>query len=247
MRFDEEEEGNSQELKELACKKKAQKNWRNLAKTILNRNTEGFRTLVKSVNQYMYPQLKRFAVKIMSPKFQSIMAMLKNFPEDKELDDKMMYAKEGIVQLEQIIKESTIHFSVDFDLDDDFEINEDSLISSLLKIKRSKLEVIVEKLAKLYEKKPKKFAKKAISQLAKDGICQYKLNRITKKVVKSSRVKSSKCSISITSPKSVSFAAFPNEKEKPLNPKKKLFKPKRKLTLNSLASVEEFSDSVSEN
>lgn len=213
MRFDQDD--TQIDMGEESFKEKAKENWRKLSQTILTKNTADFRTLVKSVNQYAYPKLKKFAMKIMSPKFQSIMAMLKNFPNDRDLDEKMKYAKEGIVQLEQIIRESSCHFSDNFDLDDNYELDEDSLISSLLKIKRSKMESIVEKIGKFYGKSQKTFAKKAVKRFTKAGIDQFKLQKITKKVAKSTK-NVSNYNISVTTPRIVSFA-LGQEKEKRLN------------------------------
>lgn len=88
MRFDQDEEGkaSSHSEKEEFYHKKMNKNWLNIARTIISKDTDAFRTLVKSVNHIMYPQLKKFAQKILSPEFQRIMLFLKDFPKDESLD-----------------------------------------------------------------------------------------------------------------------------------------------------------------
>uniref|UniRef100_A0A7S3J4J8 Uncharacterized protein n=1 Tax=Euplotes harpa TaxID=151035 RepID=A0A7S3J4J8_9SPIT len=193
MNFDSEtpDSENQQEL-EAFFQKKAKENWGKLSKAIVNKNSEQLRNLIKSVNSYMYPQLKEFVKKIMSPEFQTVMNYLKNFPDEQDLEEKLMYAKSGIEELNRIMGVEQYSFYdpyKDSDKEDNKSTevsNDDSLISSLLLLKRSKLEDIVERITKhqMKQKKPSasKLSKQIMTELSKKNIPLPRLISYTRKV-----------------------------------------------------------------
>lgn len=240
MQFDNDidQETTDHALKERLFAKQAADAWGKLAKTILSKNTEEFRDLVRSVNSYVYPQLKQFANKILSPDFQKIMLFLKNVPNESDLDDKMKYAKEGIEMLNHIMGISEEAYQ-NIDSDDEQEIDEDSLISSLLLIKRSRLEEVVEKISALQEKKkkyrkPRLYAKEVMTEISRKDLPFYQLHSLTKKVRGASNKGSSK-TVPIYTPKSVRFSSEKMERERPLHVKTK--NPRRKMTMGSFESI----------
>ena len=160
MRFDSEISNTSshQEM-EMFYKRKAKENWGRLSKAITSKDCISFRNLIKSVNSYMYPQLKEFVKTIMSPEFQTVMTFLKDFPEDENLEDKLKYAKTGILKLNKVLGVDNYEFHIVDESEDEsniYDSYDDSLISSLLLLKRSKLEDVVKKIVHYQQKSKQK-------------------------------------------------------------------------------------------
>lgn len=243
MNFDDDSEPEEEDhsAKERFYAQKAAENWRRLADTICNQDTDDFRNLVKSVNAYMYPQLKQFADQIMTPDFQKIMMFLKNIPNESDLNDKMKYAKEGIDMLNQIMGISDEQY-FDSDTEDEKEIDEDSLISSLLMIKRSKLEEVVQKITELQSKKkkyrkPKFYTNEIMTEISKKDIPFYSLKRNIRRV--KAKSKRSTKTVPIYTPKANDLGLSKFEKERPLHVRTN----RRKNTMLSFESIAEDSNS----
>ena len=125
----------------------------------------------------MYPRLKEFVKTILSPEFQTVMTFLKEFPEDEDLADKLQYAKTGITKLNKILGIEDYEFRTTDDSENnqiEYESDDDSLISSLLLLKRSKLEDVVKKIVKYQRYSKKKhldgLSTKIISELSNKNL-----------------------------------------------------------------------------
>ena len=107
----------------------------------------------------MYPRLKEFVKTIMSPEFQTVMTFLKVIPENEDLEDKLQYAKTGIMKLNKVLGVEDYEFHTEDNIEDEQIKNDyydDSLISSLLLLKRSKLEDVVKKIVQYQKNQNKK-------------------------------------------------------------------------------------------
>ena len=190
MKFDSEEpDSNNHQEMESFYKIKAHENWRRLSKAITSKDSNSFRTLIKSVNSYMYPQLKEFVKIIMSPEFQTVMTFLQDFPELDSLDDKLHFAKSGIEKLNKVLGIDNYEFynpeCVEEDSNNDEYESDDSLISSLLLLKRSKLEEVVKNIINYQQKSKKKhidnLTTKIMWELSKKNLPIPKLADLTRR------------------------------------------------------------------
>eukprot|EP00345_Euplotes_harpa_P008246 CAMPEP_0168333324 /NCGR_PEP_ID=MMETSP0213-20121227/9543_1 /TAXON_ID=151035 /ORGANISM="Euplotes harpa, Strain FSP1.4" /LENGTH=274 /DNA_ID=CAMNT_0008337633 /DNA_START=441 /DNA_END=1265 /DNA_ORIENTATION=- len=183
---------------------------------ILNSKSEILREFLKTINALKYSQLKAYIKQINSAEFATVVNYLKNFPSEDELDAKLIYAKDAIKQIDELleneleqlnrensaeIREKTSkkfcdHLNLSLFQKDGILV--DSLISSLLLFKRSELDRVVSKISKyqskLRRKSKRRVSMKIVSELSKKSIPKYELTRITKKTVK--KVSDSKLTVS---------------------------------------------------
>lgn len=213
----------SEEMKDLESyyKNKSKQNWGKMKDVILNSKSEILREFLKTINALKYPQLKAYIKQINSAEFATVVNYLKNFPSEDELDAKLVYAKDAIKQidelleneLEQLNRENSAEIRektskkfcdhLNLSLFQKDGISADSLISSLLLFKRSELDRVVSKISKyqskLRRRSKRRISMKIVSELSKKSIPKYELTRIAKKTVK--KVSDSKLTLFIFSQK----------------------------------------------
>ena len=118
----------------------------------------------------------------MSSEFQTIMTFLKEFPDVNNLDEKLKYARAGIESLNKIlgIDDDLIYDSNHLNHKNSNKDHDESLINSLLLIKRSKLESIVQTIINFQEKSKKKsfhnLSTKIVCEISKKGFASFKIS-----------------------------------------------------------------------
>lgn len=95
----------------------------------------------------------------------------------------MEMAREGIELMNQMIGNG--EYSENFSPDEEMVIDEDSLISSLLMIKRSKLEEVVEKYSIKVEHKPKRYISSLLTEIAEKGTSKGNMRKIKRATLNS--------------------------------------------------------------
>lgn len=135
-----------------------------------------------------YPKLKEYVEKINSPGFAVVITFLKTFPDQESLDRQMAFAFEAIEKIDEVIKDNRELFRSEavreINQAEDEEqteeriikgmLTQDTVISSLLMIKRSQLEHVVSKITKYRtnhrKKSDRNLSSKIVSEIAKKDI-----------------------------------------------------------------------------